>query len=129
MDFEKQLYSNLYSIDLLDNTTILSYLGTGGGLAGGKNVVVEPHRHPGVFIVRGKEQALLTRNLVPGDAVYGEKRISVDGVRASILFLPFPQRSQILIFPALFFASTKESEIAWSAYATAVAVFQCTCGM
>ena len=32
----------------------------------------------GVFIARGKEDALVTHNLVPGDAVYGEKRISVD---------------------------------------------------
>ena len=32
----------------------------------------------GVFIARGKEDALVTRNLVPGDAVYGEKRISID---------------------------------------------------
>jgi len=31
-----------------------------------------------VFIARGKEDALVTRNLVPGDAVYGEKRISID---------------------------------------------------
>ncbi|QQP37156.1 rRNA 2'Omethyltransferase fibrillarinlike [Caligus rogercresseyi] len=41
-------------------------------------VVVEPHRHEGVFIARGKEDALVTRNMVPGEAVYGEKRISVD---------------------------------------------------
>ena len=31
-----------------------------------------------MFIARGKEDALVTRNLVPGDAVYGEKRISID---------------------------------------------------
>lgn len=31
----------------------------------------------GVFIARGKEDVLVTRNLVPGEAVYGEKRISV----------------------------------------------------
>ena len=31
-----------------------------------------------MFIARGKEDALVTRNLVPGEAVYGEKRISVD---------------------------------------------------
>ncbi|CAG0917721.1 unnamed protein product [Notodromas monacha] len=53
--------------------------GRGGGFGAGRNVVVEPHRHPGVFIAKGKEQALLTRNIVPGDSVYGEKRISVDG--------------------------------------------------
>jgi len=47
-------------------------------MGGGKKVVIEPHRHEGVFISRGKEDALLTRNLVLGDSVYGEKRISVE---------------------------------------------------
>jgi hypothetical protein len=41
-------------------------------------VVVTPHRHGGVFIARGKEDALVTKNLVPGVSVYGEKRISVE---------------------------------------------------
>jgi fibrillarin-like rRNA methylase len=41
-------------------------------------VVVTPHRHAGVFIARGKEDALVTKNLVPGVSVYGEKRISVE---------------------------------------------------
>lgn len=40
--------------------------------------MVEPHRHEGVFIGRGKEDVLCTRNLVPGESVYGEKRISVE---------------------------------------------------
>jgi len=39
--------------------------------------MVEPHRHEGVFIARGKEDALVTFNLVPGESVYGEKRIAV----------------------------------------------------
>ena len=34
----------------------------------------------GVFIARGKEDALVTLNMVPGESVYGEKRIGV-GVR------------------------------------------------
>ncbi|XP_021932606.1 rRNA 2'-O-methyltransferase fibrillarin [Zootermopsis nevadensis] len=50
----------------------------GGGFKGGKNVIIEPHRHEGVFIARGKEDALVTLNMVPGEAVYGEKRISVE---------------------------------------------------
>lgn len=33
----------------------------------------------GVFIARGKEDALVTRNMVSGESVYGEKKISVDG--------------------------------------------------
>jgi len=44
----------------------------------GKKVIVEEHRHKGVYIARGKEDALVTRNMIPGKAVYGEKRISVD---------------------------------------------------
>ncbi|GAO17780.1 uncharacterized protein UV8b_04148 [Ustilaginoidea virens] len=60
--------------------------GRGGGRGGGKpgqrggaKVIIEPHRHPGVFVVRGgKEDGIATRNLTPGESVYGEKRISVD---------------------------------------------------
>ncbi|CAA21168.1 rRNA 2''-O-methyltransferase fibrillarin [Schizosaccharomyces pombe] len=49
-----------------------------GGAKGGAKVIIEPHRHAGVFIARGKEDLLVTRNLVPGESVYNEKRISVD---------------------------------------------------
>ncbi|XP_010940562.1 rRNA 2'-O-methyltransferase fibrillarin 1 [Elaeis guineensis] len=48
-----------------------------GGMKGGSKVIVQPHRHDGVFVVKGKEDALCTRNLVAGESVYGEKRISV----------------------------------------------------
>jgi rRNA 2'-O-methyltransferase fibrillarin len=48
-----------------------------GGMRGGTKVVVEPHRHGGVFIAKGKEDAIVTKNLVPGEAVYNEKRVSV----------------------------------------------------
>ncbi|KAK5132519.1 Small subunit processome complex component [Meristemomyces frigidus] len=41
-------------------------------------VIIEPHRHAGVFVARGKEDLLVTKNLTPGEAVYGEKRISID---------------------------------------------------
>lgn len=50
-----------------------------GGARGGAKVILEPHRHPGVFIAKGKEHMLVTKNLVPGESVYGEKRISIDG--------------------------------------------------
>ena len=45
--------------------------GRGGarGGRGGSNVVLEPHRHPGVFIAKGKEHMLVTKNLVPGESV------------------------------------------------------------
>ncbi|CAA7059524.1 unnamed protein product [Microthlaspi erraticum] len=52
--------------------------GRGGpGIKGGSKVIVEPHRHAAVFMAKGKAEALVTKNLVPGEAVYGEKRISV----------------------------------------------------
>ena len=48
--------------------------------------MVAPHKFSGVFIARGKDDVLVTLNLVPGKAVYGEKRISVD-VRFDIRLL------------------------------------------
>jgi len=51
-------------------------------MKGGAKVVVEAHRHEGVFIARGKEDALVTRNLVPGVSVYGEKRIATEVPKA-----------------------------------------------
>lgn len=55
--------------------------GRGGkpGGRGGANVILEPHRHAGIFIAKGKDSMLVTKNLVPGESVYGEKRISIDG--------------------------------------------------
>jgi hypothetical protein len=47
-------------------------------MKGGAKVVIEPHRFGGVFIARGKEDALCTLNLNPGKAVYGEKLVKVD---------------------------------------------------
>lgn len=47
-------------------------------IGGAPKVIIEPHRHAGVFVAKGKEHLLVTRNLVPGDSVYGEKRISVE---------------------------------------------------
>ncbi|VDO52271.1 unnamed protein product, partial [Brugia timori] len=52
--------------------------GRGGGMRGGRKVIIEPHRHEGVFIIKGKEDALGTRNLVTGESVYGEKRVSIE---------------------------------------------------
>ncbi|MCJ1394619.1 Small subunit processome complex component [Xylographa bjoerkii] len=43
----------------------------------------EPHRHPGVFVARGKEDLLVTKNMTPGESVYGEKRISVETTSAN----------------------------------------------
>lgn len=48
-----------------------------GGMRGGNKAVIIPHRHEGVFIAKSKDDALLTKSMVPGDTVYNEKRISV----------------------------------------------------
>lgn len=52
--------------------------GGGRGMKGGAKTIVEGHRHAGIFIARGKEDALVTRNMVPGESVYGEKRVAVE---------------------------------------------------
>ena len=52
-----------------------------GGLGGARpkmKTVIEPHRHEGIFIARGKEDLLVTLNMAPGESVYGEKRIAVE---------------------------------------------------
>ncbi|GAU18059.1 hypothetical protein TSUD_51700 [Trifolium subterraneum] len=61
--------------------------GRGGGMKGGNKVIVEPHRHEGIFIAKGKEDALVTKNLVPGEAVYNEKRVTVQKPGAKVLYL------------------------------------------
>jgi len=72
--------------------------GRGGrpGMKGGQKVVVEKHRHDGVFIVTGKEDALATRNSVPGESVYGEKRVAVEGPEGKVEYRVWnPFRSKI----------------------------------
>jgi rRNA 2'-O-methyltransferase fibrillarin len=51
--------------------------GLGGARAKQKTEII-PHRHEGIFIARGKEDLLVTLNMVPGESVYGEKRIGVE---------------------------------------------------
>nr|UXY87687.1 fibrillarin like-protein [Cryptomonas curvata] len=43
----------------------------------GTKLLIEKHKHCGIFIARGKEDALCTKNLFPGESVYGEKRVLV----------------------------------------------------
>lgn len=61
----------------------------GIGARGGAKVMVEPHRHAGcfpglndvdvgVFVARGKEDLLATKNFAPGESVYSEKRIAIE---------------------------------------------------
>ena len=47
-------------------------------MKGGAKVIVIPHKFPGIFVAKGKEDSLVTLNSTPGVAVYGEKRISVE---------------------------------------------------
>jgi rRNA 2'-O-methyltransferase fibrillarin len=50
-----------------------------GGVGAGAKVIVEPHdRFQGVYIMRGKDDALMTMNSVKGESVYNEKRVSTD---------------------------------------------------
>lgn len=52
--------------------------GRGGVGAKAPTAQIVPHeRFPGIFIARGKDDVLVTKNSVPGESVYGEKRISV----------------------------------------------------
>jgi len=65
-------------------------------MRGGAKVIVERHRHEGVFIAKGKEDALVTKNLVPGESVYGEKRVAVEGEDGKVEYRVWnPFRSKI----------------------------------
>jgi len=57
------------------------------GAKGGSRYVLEPHRHAGVFVARGKEDLLVTKNLVPV-RLPASKRIFVSRriARTNILF-------------------------------------------
>ncbi len=54
---------------------------------------LSPYRHEGVFIVRGKEDSLVTRNFVPGKTVYNEKLVKVDV--SAFHFAPPPPHSPL----------------------------------
>jgi rRNA 2'-O-methyltransferase fibrillarin len=49
--------------------------GKGKGKKGSMKVVIEKHRHDGVFISKGRDDSLVTKNMAPGESVYGEKRL------------------------------------------------------
>lgn len=54
--------------------------GPRGGPKRGAKVYVIPHKYDGVYIAKGSGADLLcTKNFVPGESVYNEKRISVEG--------------------------------------------------
>jgi rRNA 2'-O-methyltransferase fibrillarin len=65
-------------------------------MKGGAKVIVEQHRHPGIFIVKGKDDALATLNMDPGHSVYNEKRVSVEEGEKKIEYRVWnPFRSKI----------------------------------
>lgn len=43
--------------------------GCGGGMKGGSKVIVECHHHDVVFVAKGKEDALVTKNVVTRELV------------------------------------------------------------
>jgi len=73
--------------------------GKGGkpGMKGGAKVYVEKHRFEGIFVAKGqKEDVLVTKNLVPGDTVYGEKRIVIETPEGKVEYRVWnPFRSKI----------------------------------
>lgn len=71
--------------DCGDIAASLSKMVIGCGMMRGFKVVIEPHRHEGVFIARGKEDALVTKNLVPGEVVYDEERFTVQVIFVFII--------------------------------------------
>jgi rRNA 2'-O-methyltransferase fibrillarin len=65
-------------------------------MKGGQKVIIEKHRHEGVFTVTGKEHALATKNLVPGESVYGEKRVVIETEEGKVEYRIWnPFRSKI----------------------------------
>lgn len=49
----------------------------GTQVSGTRNFTIEPHKtFKGVFLGKGKEDLLLTKNMIEGSSVYGEKRMS-----------------------------------------------------
>lgn len=63
-----------------------------GGVGAGAKVLIENHeRFPGVYIQRGANDTIMTKNMVPGESVYNEKRVSVEVstlTDAGVIILP-----------------------------------------
>ena len=52
--------------------------GARGGLGRKPQTKVIPHRFEGVYFIEGKDKNLATLNMVPGESVYAEKRVTVE---------------------------------------------------
>ena len=67
-----------------------------GGRGGFKRVVVQPFKHPGVFIMQGDSDAILTKSMCPGEKVYGEKLVAVEEGTVKVEYRVWnPYRSKI----------------------------------
>lgn len=68
----------------------------GPPMRGGRKATVQPYIHKGVFLTQGDNDAILTKSLVPGEAVYGEKRISIEEGTQKVEYRVWnPYRSKI----------------------------------
>lgn len=57
---------------------------------------MNPFKHPGVYIVQGKKDAIVTKSIAPGESIYGEKRVSVEENMEKIEYRVWnPYRSKI----------------------------------
>jgi len=57
--------------------------GRGRGGIGSKKfakpkTTIQPHRFEGVYILKSGEEVLATKNMAPGESVYGEKRVTIE---------------------------------------------------
>ncbi|KAL4508298.1 hypothetical protein ABPG72_003602 [Tetrahymena utriculariae] len=69
-----------------------------GGPKGGRGAktIIVKHRLEGVFICKGQQEALVTKNFFPGESVYNEKRMSVEENGEKIEYRVWnPYRSKI----------------------------------
>ncbi|KWX14450.1 Fibrillarin-like protein [Giardia duodenalis assemblage B] len=71
--------------------------GPGGGFKGGAKTMIKPHpKYEGIFVSHGRGDVLVTKSLAPGVAVYGEKRISVEGTDSKVEYREWnPFRSKL----------------------------------
>ncbi len=74
---KKESFSNRNNKGDSKNRQINKRRGTSVGTMT-SGIAIKPHPiFDGVYIGRGKEDVLLTKNMIPGSSVYGEKRVSV----------------------------------------------------
>ena len=73
-------------------------------MKGGAKTIVEGHRHAGVFIARGKEDALVSKNMVPGTG----SDLRVDSGVSQILIMSYSALRQPVLLA--FSSGTTETQ-------------------